>query len=88
MTLFIEELVITYSRSSGPGGQNVNTVSTKVDLRLHLESANWLHPDVKSKILESVSFIMHNYAHKYLESSCKISTPNSTRTNLIRMDFL
>lgn len=52
----VDELVITYSRSSGPGGQNVNTLSTKVDLRLHLESTNWLHPDVKSKIIESVRF--------------------------------
>jgi peptidyl-tRNA hydrolase ICT1 len=29
----VKELTATYSCSSGPGGQNVNKVSTKVDLR-------------------------------------------------------
>ena len=29
----LEELKITYSSSSGPGGQNVNKVATKVDIR-------------------------------------------------------
>ncbi|CAB3372866.1 Hypothetical predicted protein [Cloeon dipterum] len=48
----VKELQITYSRSSGPGGQNVNTVSTKVDLRFHLESATWLNEDVRAKLLE------------------------------------
>merc|ERR1712059_148627 len=43
----INELKITYSCSSGPGGQNVNKVSTKVDLRFHLESATWLSEEVK-----------------------------------------
>ncbi|XP_030758701.1 peptidyl-tRNA hydrolase ICT1, mitochondrial [Sitophilus oryzae] len=48
----MDQLDITYSRSSGPGGQNVNKVNTKVDVRFHLESANWLSDKVKSKVLE------------------------------------
>ena len=28
-----EELRVTYSSSSGPGGQNVNKLATKVDIR-------------------------------------------------------
>ncbi|KAF4522078.1 hypothetical protein B566_EDAN004062 [Ephemera danica] len=48
----IDKLDITYSRSSGPGGQNVNTVSTKVDLRVHIATADWMHPDIKAKMLE------------------------------------
>jgi len=36
-------LSVAYVRSSGPGGQNVNKVATKVDLRLDLEAARpWL----------------------------------------------
>lgn len=50
----IEQLDITYSRSSGPGGQNVNKVNTKVDIRFHLQTANWLSDKVKTKLLEKV----------------------------------
>eukprot|EP00088_Acartia_fossae_P036789 TRINITY_DN3798_c0_g1_i1.p1 TRINITY_DN3798_c0_g1~~TRINITY_DN3798_c0_g1_i1.p1 ORF type:complete len:199 (-),score=22.05 TRINITY_DN3798_c0_g1_i1:35-631(-) len=48
----MNELTKTYSCSSGPGGQNVNKVATKVDLRFHVESASWLSPGVKAKVLE------------------------------------
>lgn len=50
----IRDLKITYSTSSGPGGQNVNKVATKVDIRVHIESVSWLSPDAKMKILEKL----------------------------------
>lgn len=50
----IDQLEITYSRSSGPGGQNVNTVNTKVDLRFNVKNAKWLSDDLKDKLLENV----------------------------------
>ncbi|CAG9863543.1 unnamed protein product [Phyllotreta striolata] len=48
----VEDLEITYSRSSGPGGQNVNKVNTKVDIRFHVQSAKWLNEEAKQKLLE------------------------------------
>uniref|UniRef100_A0A2M3ZC96 Large ribosomal subunit protein mL62 n=1 Tax=Anopheles braziliensis TaxID=58242 RepID=A0A2M3ZC96_9DIPT len=48
----MNQLDITYSRSSGPGGQNVNTVSTKVDIRFHLESATWLPEATRKRLAE------------------------------------
>jgi len=48
----MDKLHITYSRSSGPGGQNVNKVNTKVDLRFHVASAEWLSQDIRDRILE------------------------------------
>lgn len=48
----LERLDITYSKSTGPGGQLVNKVFTKVDLRFHVESAEWLSDEIKRKLLE------------------------------------
>ncbi|XP_017774633.1 PREDICTED: peptidyl-tRNA hydrolase ICT1, mitochondrial [Nicrophorus vespilloides] len=48
----VNQLEITYSRSTGPGGQNVNKINTKVDMRFHLDTAEWLDADIRSKLAE------------------------------------
>ncbi|XP_058452421.1 large ribosomal subunit protein mL62 [Malaya genurostris] len=48
----LDKLDITYSRSSGPGGQNVNTTNSKVDVRFHLESAAWLSEGTRKRLAE------------------------------------
>lgn len=50
----INKLQITYSRSSGPGGQHVNTVNTKVDLRFKLSEAEWIPEKTRNKLLNGV----------------------------------
>lgn len=47
-----DRLRISYSRSSGPGGQNVNKVNTKAEIRFHLASADWISENVRLKIAE------------------------------------
>lgn len=52
----INELDISFSRSSGPGGQHVNRTNTKVDVRFHVDKANWLSNELKTKLKEQVIF--------------------------------
>lgn len=46
-----------YVLSSGPGGQNVNKINTKVQVRVQLTQADWIPKNVREKLLELVSTV-------------------------------
>jgi hypothetical protein len=44
-----DKISLHFSRSSGPGGQNVNKVNTKAEIRFSVRGADWLPDEVKER---------------------------------------
>ncbi|CAI9288971.1 unnamed protein product [Lactuca saligna] len=51
-TITLDHVSVSFARSGGPGGQNVNKVNTKVDMRFNIKDAYWLSERVRDKILQ------------------------------------
>jgi len=63
------EFELSFVKSSGAGGQNVNKVNTKVELRMRVKDAHWLPFEVRQRVIQNES----NRINKdgYLTISCQ-----------------
>src|SRR6266511_6130440 len=59
----IEELEFRASRSSGPGGQGVNTTDSRVELRFDLAGSPSLPPEVKERALRRLASRLDSAGH-------------------------
>nr|CAG4648403.1 EOG090X0JCO [Moina brachiata]SVE93384.1 EOG090X0JCO [Moina brachiata] len=50
----MDKIHVSYSRSSGPGGQNVNKLSTKAEVRFNVATANWIPETIRARLAEQV----------------------------------
>lgn len=54
------KLDFSYARCSGPGGQNVNKLNTKAEVRFNVFNADWLPDEVKQRLSQQqVRFSMN-----------------------------
>jgi protein subunit release factor B len=74
-----DQLTVNFSRSSGPGGQNVNKLNTKAEIRFDLNRADWLAPDVRARFEAA-------YASVITKSGEVVITSQRHRTQKANLD--
>ncbi|XP_037347383.1 peptidyl-tRNA hydrolase ICT1, mitochondrial [Talpa occidentalis] len=66
----LDRLTISYCRSSGPGGQNVNKVNSKAEVRFHLATADWIAEPVRQKMAITHKNKINRSGELILTSEC------------------
>jgi ribosome-associated protein len=69
ITIAADELRLTYVRSSGPGGQNVNKVATKAVVRFNLRESPSIPDPARSRALARLSSRLTSTGDIVLSSS-------------------
>ncbi|XP_014941589.2 peptidyl-tRNA hydrolase ICT1, mitochondrial [Acinonyx jubatus] len=66
----LDRLTISYCRSSGPGGQNVNKVNSKAEVRFHLATAEWIPEPARQKMAITHKNKINKSGELILTSEC------------------
>lgn len=86
--LLSSELTFTTSRSSGPGGQNVNKVNSKVTLMFNVPLSQILTDEEKAIILQKLSTRLTKEGVLILSSQDKRSQLQNKEAVLLKFDEL
>lgn len=82
------EFLFTYSRSSGPGGQHVNKVNSKVTVRWNVGNSLFYNNDEKELIRRNLSTYLNKLDELVIhEESTRSQVQNKERL-LSRLNFL
>jgi len=86
--LISSELEFTTSRSSGPGGQNVNKVNSKVTLRWNVRESAVLTPEEKQLLLHQFSTRLTTDGYLILTAQEKRSQLQNKEEVIIKLEEL
>jgi ribosome-associated protein len=81
---FLPEFEFSASRSSGPGGQNVNKVSTKVELRFNINNSVLLTDEEKEILLSKLSNKINNVGELIIVSQSERSQIKNKEKTIAR----
>ena len=86
--LLASEFEFVTSRSSGPGGQNVNKVNTKVTLRWNVKHSSLITPEEKELLLQKLATRLTTDGTLIVTSQEKRSQLQNKEEVLIKLDRL
>lgn len=81
----LSDLVFEFSRGSGPGGQNVNKVNSKVTLRWNIAGAMHLSDDIRAVLLEKLKTRVTNDGELVLHASEYRDQPKNREAAIARL---
>lgn len=87
-TVLLPELHFSASRSSGPGGQNVNKVNSRVTLRFNVRASAILSEEEKSVLLHKLATRITEDGDLMLTSQDKRSQLQNKEAVMLKLDVL
>ena len=87
-TVTQDKLVIKYVRASGPGGQNVNKVSTKADVRFEVFGANWLPLEARERLAKQQATRINKFGELVVQSDAQRTQRQNLRDAIEKVQVM